>query len=227
MKRLLFLLFLPLAFQACAQKNAQNPYGLKIINNYISYQASVKENPDNRLVEIKKAVPSIRLDIRYATKNNFMNRVMYSQPRAFARKPVVEQLKNVQAALRKQGLGLKIYDAYRPYAVTLDFFRQAADKDFVANPNKGSKHNRGCAVDLTLVSLKTGKELPMPTPFDSFKPEAAARYANLTPAVKKNRDLLISVMQRHGFRVIYNEWWHFDFNGWQNYSLMDIPFEKL
>ncbi|PST85090.1 D-alanyl-D-alanine dipeptidase [Pedobacter yulinensis] len=227
MRRFLFLLLLPAFVQACAQKNAQNPYGLKIINNFRDYQAAVKENPDNQLVEINKAIPSVRLDIRYATRNNFMKRVMYAQARAFARKPVVVQLRKVQADLQKKGLGLKIFDAYRPYAVTLDFYRQAVQKDFVANPNKGSKHNRGCAIDLTLISLKTGKELPMPTPFDSFSPEAAARYANLDVQVKKNRDLLISTMHRHGFKVMYNEWWHFDFQGWQNYSLMDIPFQKL
>ena len=204
-----------------------NPYGLSIINTRAAYLSSCKVNPDNELLDIKKSIPSIKLDIRYATANNFMKQVMYSQARAFARKPVVKQLKSVQKALNGLGLGLKIYDAYRPYAVTLSFYSKASDKNFVANPKKGSKHNRGCAVDLTLIELKTGKELPMPTPYDSFAPQAAANYSQLSPEILKNRGLLIEVMQQHNFRVIANEWWHFDFIGWEKYPLVDIPFQDL
>jgi D-alanyl-D-alanine dipeptidase len=156
-----------------------------------------------------------------------MNQVMYNQARAFARKPVIDQLKKIQAALKTKGYGLKIYDAYRPYAITIAFWEKASDKAFVANPAKGSKHNRGCAVDLTLINLKTGKDIPMPTPYDSFAPEAAPHFQNLPKEIIKNRDLLISTMQANGFKVINNEWWHFDFNSWQDYDLMDIPFEKL
>lgn len=227
MKRFLVFFLLSIGFQSCAQKNEQNPYGLTVINDYKSYKADYKKNPNNELVEIKKAIPSIVLDIRYATKNNFMQQVMYKQARAFARKPVVEQLKKIQFILNKQGYGLKIFDAYRPYAITLAFYEKASDKNFVANPAKGSKHNRGCAVDLTIIELKTGKDVPMPTPYDSFAPEAAPHFDKLPAAVIKNRDFLIATMQANGFRVIYNEWWHFDFNGWQNYELMDIPFEQL
>ncbi len=227
MKSLIVFFLLSISLQSCAQKNEQNPYGLTVINNYKSYKADYKKNPNNELVEIKKAIPSIVLDIRYATKNNFMQQVMYKQARAFARKPVVEQLKKIQAILNKEGYGLKIFDAYRPYAVTLAFYEKASDKNFVANPAKGSKHNRGCAVDLTLIDLKTGKDIPMPTPYDSFAPEAAPHFEKLPAPVIKNRDFLIATMQANGFRVIYNEWWHFDFSGWQNYELMDIPFEQL
>lgn len=219
-----FLLFSSVVF---AQSDAKNPFNLVIINDLASYKENIKNNPNNELIEIKKAIPSIALDIRYATKNNFMKQRMYSQARAFARKPVVEKLEQVQEALKKKGLGLKIYDAYRPYAVTLSFYEKASDKNFVANPNKGSKHNRGCAVDLTLIDLKTKKELAMPTPYDSFAPEAAANYVALRPEVQKNRDYLIAIMHANGFRVIPNEWWHFDFIGWEKYGLMDIPFEKL
>jgi len=227
MKRFIPLFFLVLCLNACAQKQDQNPYGLRIVNRPEAYLKSVKENPDNELVEIRKEIPSIVLDIRYATKNNFMNQVMYPEARAFARKPVVVQLKRIQAELAKKGYGLKIYDAYRPYAITVAFYKKASDKTFVANPAKGSKHNRGCAVDLTLIDLKTGKEIPMPTPYDSFAPEAAPHFNALPPHIIKNRDFLISTMQAHGFKVIYNEWWHFDFNGWQQYDLMDIPFKQL
>jgi D-alanyl-D-alanine dipeptidase len=227
MKNLIVLVLILCGLQACSQSNTQNPFGLTIINSQTDYQQSIKTNPDNELIELKKAIPSIVLDIRYATKNNFMKQVMYQQPRAFARKPVVQQLKVIQAELAKKGYGLKIFDAYRPYAITIAFYEKASDKNFVANPAKGSKHNRGCAVDLTIIDLKTGREVPMPTPYDSFEPAAAPHYNELPAEIIKNRDFLIATMHAHGFKVIYNEWWHFDFNGWQNYDLMDIPFQKL
>ena len=211
----------------CLNAYAQNPYGLVIVNHNTDYKASVKANPNNELVEIKKAIPTVVLDIRYATKNNFMKQVMYKKAKAFARKPVVQQLKVIQAELAKKGYGLKIFDAYRPYAITIAFYEKASDKNFVANPAKGSKHNRGCAVDLTIIDLKTGKDVQMPTPYDSFAPEAAAQFNNLPAEIIKNRDFLIATMQAHGFKVIYNEWWHFDFIGWQDYDLMDIPFQNL
>lgn len=227
MRKMLCFGLLLISLRVNAQQNVKNPYGLSIVNDYNSYQLGVQNNPDQELVEIKKAIPSIVLDIRYATKKNFMGQVMYKQARAFARRPVVKQLQKIQTALRKKGYGLKIFDAYRPYTVTLAFYEKATDKNFVANPTKGSKHNRGCAIDLTLIDLRTGKELAMPTPYDSFAPEAAADFANLPPHVIKNRDFLIQTMESYGFKVIANEWWHYDFIGWQNYGLMDIPFEKL
>ena len=214
-------------FFISAQQHKGNPYGLQVINSYKDYQESYAKNPQNELIEIKKEIPNIKLDIKYATKNNFMNQVMYKEARAFARKPVVAQLKKIQLVLNKKGYGLKIFDAYRPYAITLAFYQKALNKNFVANPKKGSKHNRGCAVDLTLIDLKTGKELQMPTPYDNFAEQASPSYSNLPPQVIKNRTLLITTMQAYGFRVIKNEWWHFDFIGWKNYALMDVPFESL
>lgn len=200
---------------------------LVVINSYTQYQAAIKSNPNNELVEIKKAIPNITLDIRYATKNNFMQQVMYKQARAFARKPVVEALKKIQKELNKKGYGLKIFDGYRPYTITVEFYKKASDKNFVANPAKGSKHNRGCAVDLTLINLKTGKELVMPTPYDSFSAAAAAKFENVSAEAKKNRDFLIAIMGKYQMNVLENEWWHYDFSGWKSYDLMDIPFEKL
>ena len=191
------------------------------------YTTQIKTTPDKRLIEISKAIPGIKLDIKYATADNFMHRVMYKQARAFARAPVIEALKQIQAELKLKGLGLKIYDAYRPYAVTVDFYNMARDTNFVASPLTGSRHNRGCAIDLSLIDLKTGKDLPMPTPFDSFSPMAAADYADLPADQLKNRELLKSVMQAHGFTVLRTEWWHFDFNGWQGFELMDVPFGEL
>lgn len=226
MKKTLFILFFCLSLSTLAQEKHLNPYGLKI-GSYAEYLDSCKKNSDNKLLELKKYIPGLVLDIKYATTDNFMKRVMYKQARAFARRPVVMQLRKIQAALKKKGYGLKVFDAYRPYQVTLAFYAEASDKNFVADPKKGSKHNRGCAVDLTLIDLKTGAELPMPTPYDSFAPQSSSTYADLPAEILKNREELISIMRVHGFRVIPNEWWHFDFIGWQNYDLMDIPFEQL
>lgn len=227
MKLLCFLFLQFASFFSIAQSKPEAPKKLVVVNSYNQYLASVKSNPNNQLIEIKKAIPNIKLDIRYATANNFMHQVMYRQARAFARKPVVESLKKVQSELNKKGLGLKIFDGYRPYAITVAFYKKASDKNFVANPSKGSKHNRGCAIDLTIVNLKTGKEIAMPTPYDSFSAAAAANYPNVSAEVKKNRDYFISIMSKQKLKVLENEWWHYDFEGWQSYALMDIPFEKL
>lgn len=226
MKRLFLMLLLCCCFSAKAQNNVPNSYGL-MVSSYTQYMDSCTLNPDYQLLDIEKHLPGVILDIRYATKNNFMKRAMYKQARAFARRPVVQQLKKVQLALESKGYGLKIYDAYRPYSTTVAFFKEATKKNFVANPKKGSRHNRGCALDLTLIDLKTGKEIEMPTPYDSFVPEAAVSYTNLPANVLKNRQVLISTMQKFGFNVLVNEWWHFDFVGWQQYDLMDIPFSRL
>ncbi|MDP9079863.1 MAG: M15 family metallopeptidase [Bacteroidota bacterium] len=192
-----------------------------------SYMRQIKARPGTRLVEIKKYIPEIVLDIRYATTNNFMHQRMYQQARAFARLPVVLALKDVEADLKTSGLGIKIYDAYRPYAITVKFYEQARDTNFVADPRKGSKHNRGCAIDMGLIDLKTGKELDMPTGFDSFSKKASANYPDLPKQELANRELLKSVMSAHGFKVIPTEWWHYDFNGWSNYPLLDIPFSEI
>ncbi len=221
---LLFLLISTSLPSLAQQKEAKK---LNVISKVTDYLASVKAFPEKELLDIKAAIPDIILDIRYATSNNFMKQVMYPEARALARKPVVAQLKNIQKDLRKQGLGLKIYDAYRPYAITLAFYRQATNKNFVASPAKGSKHNRGCAVDLTLIDYETKMELTMPTVYDSFEAAAAANYPHLSEIQLKNRDLLIKTMEKHGFKVLNNEWWHFDFIGWQKYELLDIPFKKL
>ncbi len=227
MKFNLLALFFLLSVAVNAQNKPVAKKKLFVVNSYNQYLASVKSNPNNELVEIKKAIPNIRLDIRYATRNNFMQQVMYKQARAFARKPVVEALKKIQKELNKKGYGLKIFDGYRPYAITVEFYKKASDKNFVANPAKGSKHNRGCAVDLTLINLKTGKELVMPTTYDSFSAAAAAKYEKVSPEARKNRDFLIAIMGKYSMNVLENEWWHYDFSGWRGYDLMDIPFEKL
>jgi D-alanyl-D-alanine dipeptidase len=223
LKNIIFIIFIGFRFSAISQENPE------VFSNIKDYHKDIKANPEDRLVEIIKRIPSIKLDIRYATTNNFSGIAVYNQARAFARKPVVDALKEIQLELKKKGLGLKIFDAYRPYAVTVKFWNvtSLAKKEFVANPKTGSRHNRGCAVDLTLIDLETGKELEMPTPYDSFSAAASPNYEDVSPLQKQNRNLLINIMENYGFKVIKNEWWHYDFNGWDKFPLMDIPFEKL
>lgn len=183
------------------------------------------------LVEITSQDASIRLDIRYATTNNFMHRPMYLQPRAFLQRPAAQALARVQRSLEPFGCGLVIYDAYRPWAVTKVFWESVSEAErkigFVANPKKGSKHNRGCAVDLGLIDLKTGDELEMPSNYDEFSERAFPNYSGGKPEARARRDLLRRVMEAEHFTVEKSEWWHFDYDDWKQYRIQNIPFEKL
>ena len=141
---------------------AQNKYGLTPMK-LEEYKKSIVTNPQNELVNLEKFIPGLKLDIRYATTNNFTGEKIYTMARAYARKPVAESLKKIQADLKKQGLELKIFDGYRPYSATVKFYETYHDTTYVASPYKGSRHNRGCALDLTVIDSKTGEELKMPT----------------------------------------------------------------
>jgi D-alanyl-D-alanine dipeptidase len=222
MKFLLTLLFASLF----SFSPAQYKYGLQPVT-YDVYNGKVKADPDFQLIDLEKFIPSIVMDIRYATTNNFTGEKIYNQPRAFAIRPVAESLKKAQEEFNKQGYGIKIFDAYRPYAATVKFYEVYPDTTFVASPYRGSRQNRGCAIDMTLVDLKTGNELKMPTGYDAFVREARPDAPLKDEEVKKNRTLLISVMSKYGFRVNSSEWWHFDFRGYQKYPVLDIAFEEL
>ncbi|MEO5599826.1 MAG: M15 family metallopeptidase [Cyclobacteriaceae bacterium] len=223
MRTNILLLFLLADIMAA---RAQNPYGLKV-SSWPEYQQSVNRNSENILINLEKFVPDLVLDIRYATTNNFTKERIYNLARAYARKPVAEALKQIQYELGKQGYGIKIFDAYRPYKATVKFYKVYGDTTYVASPYRGSRHNRGCALDLTVIDLKTGEELKMPTGYDSFSKEAWPSTPVRDPVIRKNRQLLMNVMQKHGFKVNGSEWWHYDFIGWQKFEVMDIDFEEL
>lgn len=208
-------------------KSDRNPYHLTLTQTQVAYRQQIDENPDMQMVDLAKNIKGIVLDIRYATANNFTREVIYSSPRAFVRKPVAESLQKVQDSLLHHQLGLKIYDAYRPYAASLRFYKVYPDSNFVANPRYGSRHNRGCALDITLVERNTGKEIPMPSAFDDFSAKANPEYANLPDTEIANRKFLFGIMAHFGFKPISSEWWHFDFTGWESYPLMDLSFEEL
>ncbi|MFZ6009022.1 MAG: M15 family metallopeptidase [Bacteroidota bacterium] len=220
------ILFVGLMLVLACGVQAQSKYGLKAMT-FTEYKESVKASPEKELVNLEKFVPNLVLDIRYATTNNFTNEKIYNLARAYARRPVAEALKTVQQELNQKGLGIKIFDAYRPYKATVKFYEVYRDTTYVASPYRGSRHNRGCALDLTVIDLKTGGELKMPTEYDSFKKEAWPSTPVSDPEIRKNRTLLIGVMEKNGFKVNGSEWWHFDFKGWKNYEVMDIDFEEL
>lgn len=205
---------------------SQNKYGLRTIAMG-EYQASLKDHPEKELVNLAEAAPDIVLEIGYATEKNFTGKKIYTLPRAYARRPVVEALQRAQKDFRALGYGIKVYDGYRPYKATVKFYEEYHDTTYVASPYRGSRHNRGCALDMTLIDLKTGKEIPMPTLWDAFDTQAWPTAIVADPAIRGNRDLLIRVMERNGFTVYEHEWWHFDFNGWKNFEVMDIDFEEL
>ena len=184
----------------------------------------------NGLIELTALDPTIRLDVRYATTNNFTGRQLYSQPRAFLVAPAAQALLNVHRAAQLTGFGLTIYDAYRPWRVTKalwDATPPGLQRNYVANPKRGSKHNRGCAVDLTLHNLADGAEVTMPSGYDEFTLRAHRNFSDASAEALKNRDLLARLMEDAGFRGASNEWWHFDFSGWGDYPVLDVPFEKL
>ena len=224
MIRRLTIVFLACVFGIGAQ--AQNKYGLKA-QTFAGYKSSLHAAPQKALIDLEKFIPALVLDIRYATTNNFTGEKIYNLAKAYARKPVAEALKKIQGELKAQGLGIKLFDAYRPYKATVKFYEVYRDTTYVASPYRGSRHNRGCALDLTVIDLKTGKELKMPTEYDSFKKEAWPSTPVTDPVIRKNRQLLINVMEKHGFKVNSSEWWHYDFKGWKNFEVMDIDFEEL
>ena len=193
------------------------------------YNKQVKKDPAKKMMELKKAIPGIVYDLRYATTNNFMHRLMYPAKTnfTFLRKPATIALLKVQRELNKSGWGLKIFDAYRPFSVTVKFWELVHDERFVANPSKGSGHNRGTTVDLTIINLKTGAELNMGTGFDNFSDTAFHSFTQLPEEVLQNRMLLKSSMENYGFKAYNEEWWHYSLAESARFELLDIDFKKL
>jgi D-alanyl-D-alanine dipeptidase len=194
-----------------------------------SYKKQIKDDPDNEMVELKSLDPSFVYDLRYATNNNFMHRLMYPENTTitFLRKPVADSLHKALQELREKGVGIKIFDAYRPYAVTVKFWELVRDERYVANPARGSGHNRGTAVDLTLISLKDNTELNMGTGFDNFTDSAHHNFTAFPQDILANRILLRSTMEKYGFRAFGTEWWHYYIPTQAKFELLDIPFSKL
>lgn len=192
-------------------------------------EAGKFREPD--LVEIAKLDPTIRLDIRYATTNNFMGRPMYAQAKAFLQRPAAEAVVRAHRSLKPKGYGIVVFDAYRPWSVTKMFWDAATDEqrriEFVADPRKGSRHNRACAVDVSLFELSSGREVTMPSGYDEFTERAFSNYPGGTAESRALRALLRTAMESSGFNMLPQEWWHFDYKDWREYPILNIPFEAV
>ncbi len=222
-----FLVFLFIPLILLGQEKHQYDKNLVVIRDATVYQQSIIQDPDKQLVDLETYIPNLALDIRYATTNNFTGQQIYKDAKAYVRLPVAKALKYIQQELAAENLGLKVFDAYRPYAATVLFYETYKDTNYVASPWQGSRHNRAAAVDVTLVDLSSGKALSMPSPYDDFSEKAHPDYMDLPKEVIGNRKRLIDVMEKYGFTRYPFEWWHFDYKTWETYELMDISFEQL
>lgn len=185
--------------------------------------------PVHDLVELISLDPSLTLDIRYARRDNFLGRPVYDQARAFLQRPAAQALIQVHRSLKAQGYGLLVFDGYRPWSVTKLFWDEVTPQQryFLADPIRGSRHNRGCAVDLTLVDLRSGCPLPMPSDFDEMTERAHLDYEGGTATQRRHRDLLKQAMVQGGFLSFAPEWWHYDHPEWPNYPILDLPFPRI
>lgn len=222
------VIFLLTALPGIAQDTVLNKYGIWVIKDVKILQKTIRKNPAKQLCDIKTQLPGIILELRYAGTNNFLRQQLYpSITTTYLRKPAADSLGIVQKELNMLGLGLKIFDAYRPYTVTEIMWEPVKDDRYAADPKKGSGHNRGVAVDLTIINLNTKEELDMGTGFDNFSDTAHHAFTSLPEAVLQNRLLLKTSMERHGFKALDTEWWHYYLPNAKEYELLDIPFELL
>ena len=185
------------------------------------------KEPD--LVELIKLDTTFRLDIRYAAGNNFLGRPVYKEARAFLQRPAADALVKVNNELKPYGYAIVIFDGYRPWSVTKTFWDMTPEdkKEFVADPKSGSRHNRGCAVDLSLYEISSGKEVEMPSEYDEMSERSNADYKGGTEKQRELRDLLRTKMEENGFKVLDVEWWHFDYKDWKSYRIENIPFNDI
>jgi D-alanyl-D-alanine dipeptidase len=180
-------------------------------------------------VDLAALDPTIRLDVRYATPANFLGTALYPEARALLRLEVARALVRAHRGLAAEGLGLVVFDAYRPWSVTKRMWELTppAKRGFVARPERGSNHNRGCAVDVSLYTLADGREVEMPSPYDEMSPRAAAEYAGGTAESRAARDRLRRALLAEGFAVERHEWWHFNHRTCSAYPILDVPFDRL
>ena len=226
-KNIVTVFFTLLVSLAWAQ--ADKMIKLKLITEKESFRTMVKSDSLMAMIELKRLIPEAQYDLRYASSKNFTGQRLYpknTHTTYLRRKPALA-LAKVAEDLKEKGLGIKIWDAYRPYRTTVRFWKLIHDERFVANPSKGSGHNRGTAVDLTLIDLKTGKELDMPTPFDDVSAAAFHGAKNIDDRKTRNRELLRTTMEKYGFLALETEWWHYSWPGSSAYDVLDLSFKAL
>lgn len=213
---------------AMAQDTVLNKYGLWVISDVAQLQKTAIQNPAKAMVNLKKINTGLVFDLRYAGVNNFMRQQLYPRiTTTYLRKAAADSLIAVQQELKKKGLGLKIFDAYRPYSITEKLWEPVKDDRYAADPKKGSGHNRGIAVDVTIIKLSSRIELEMGTGFDNFSDTAHHAFKNLPEDVLQNRLLLKTTMEKYGFKALDSEWWHYYLPNSSLYELLDIDFKKL
>lgn len=222
------LLFLSFCSELTAQDTAKNQYGLIVIHTRADYKNEVTTNPQMKMVRLKTLIGGLINELHYSTKDNFLHYPLYTKSAdAYLRGPAAKALLAVQNELRLKGLGLKIFDAYRPYGVTEKIWAAVKDERYAANPATGSGHNRGIAVDLTIVDLKTKKELNMGTGFDNFTDSAHHAFTQFPEEILRNRHLLKTTMEQHGFIAFDTEWWHYSLPEQKKYSLLNLDFGEI
>jgi D-alanyl-D-alanine dipeptidase len=209
------------------------PYAIRLMAyGGAAEQEMPKEKGDFRdpdLVELVKLDSTIKLDVRYATPNNFLGRPVYKEARAFLQRPAAEAITRANRKLREKGYGLLVFDGYRPWSVTKIFWDSTPQdkKRFVADPSQGSRHNRGCAVDLTLYNLRSGREVEMPSGYDEMTERAYPNYSGGTEEQRRLREMLREAMESEGFTIYEYEWWHFDYKDWKQYPILNIGFDQI
>jgi zinc D-Ala-D-Ala dipeptidase len=221
-------IFLAFPFLIFAQKLPVSPYGLSYINSVSLYEASIRNQAEKQMISLA-GIQGIVMDLRYAGKDNFMHRNLYPEDTrtTYLRKQAYHALDSVSMELSKRGLVLVIFDAYRPYSVTIDLWKSVKDERFAANPAKGSGHNRGISVDLTLADAKTHKLLPMPTDFDHFTDSAYQNFSKVDSKRISNRELLKHTMEKYGFISLFSEWWHYSWPETGEFEVLDLSFDQL
>lgn len=191
----------------------------------LPFRAGIARGPDMMFADLADYDASIILDIRYATPNNFTGKTVYPVARCLLRRDVAMRLLKVEEALRRKGYRLIVFDCYRPLSVQKTFWAILPDERYVADPEKGSRHNRGAAVDVSLAD-SSGKPLEMPTGYDDFSGKASRGWTGSPAAARRNSELLEAAMKEEGFEPFPSEWWHFDASGWEVYPVSDFPLEK-
>jgi D-alanyl-D-alanine dipeptidase len=224
----IFIFHITLSKYAWGQTKIANKYGLVVIKDIKVLQNQIALDSNKKMENLRTLIPGIQLDLKYATVHNFMHEKLYpSTDITFLRKPAADSLKKVIEYLKNRNLAIKIFDAYRPYSVTEKMWEQVKDSRYAADPSKGSGHNRGAALDLTLIDLATKKELDMGTGFDNFTDSAHIDFTNLPTEVLNNRNILRSTMEKFGFIQLSTEWWHYYLPNSSSYELLDISFKDL
>jgi D-alanyl-D-alanine dipeptidase len=213
--------------QTSSLKMPLSKYGLPVVKGPKVYEEIVMSDPDNQLVDLRAIIPDAMFDVRYSTANNLIGKPLYPSADVFMRKPAALALRQVHENLKQLGLGLVFHDGYRPYEITVLFYEVIKDTTYVADPRKGSRHNRGMAIDLSMYDRKTGQIVKMPSEYDETTPRAHHDYEKGDENALQNRQILKDAMLDVGFQIYPYEWWHYDFQGWEQCETYDIWHKKI